>query len=454
MSAVCRNCQKPIQQGAKFCGFCGAPISQEDQVAISPAVEFQQYQNLGFDKPDYYGSHQEIDPRELKSILRDLEQGKGKNFEYAVKRLKEKRPIQAIEPLWKMKDKIFIKEDVENAIYEILAEIGSDELVNLIISENIYTNDKAKAMTYMVLGHELSPRSVEWLAHKSSFEDSPFDIIAVEILRRIGSKDAMIQLAKSANANYVDDSPPIIGRSLLTNVVISGVDYYKQSSVRDYAATLLTAPFLPVEILTSAPKIVQKSQTHIYRAQAIAELIHKHGENEIENFYNREFLESGSVWDKTSCESCLASAMLLAGKSPKFINTAITNVIDRTHKNYFGDKISAAVLTYCLIQYSKEKNTNIFNNSIMSAINDKDNIVSQSAMASALYADYRPIVSSILPKITIKDARFIPALAYSAYLHDNVEAKDLFNQFETKGNKEIKKATTNWREIIFEWKKT
>jgi len=60
--------------------------------------------------------------------------------------------------------------------------------VKLIISESVYTNDKTKAMAYMVLGHELSPRSVEWLAHESSFEDSPFDILAVEILRRIGSR--------------------------------------------------------------------------------------------------------------------------------------------------------------------------------------------------------------------------------------------------------------------------
>ena len=350
-----------------------------------------------------------------------------------------------------MKDKIFIKADAEKAIYEILNEIRSEKLIDLILKENFITNEKLEAMAFSVIAEELPPRATDWLGEQSKRE-TPYNILSIEILRRIGTKEALLSLAKNAYANFIEDSGPM-SKSLPLSVAIAGATAMKQDVDRQMAATLLTAPFIPIELLISAPKIVQKSQEHIYRAQVMAELAQKHGLHEVENLYNQKFLNSISRFDKSSIESCLAGTMLLAGKAPSFINMVIKNVI-QSRKMNFGDQISASVLTYCLIQYSKNKNTNIYYDSIMAAINDKDKILNQSAIASVLYLDYQPVISSVLSRITTKDARFIPALAFCALFHDNPDGKNLYNQLEAQGNNEIKKATSNWREIIMEWKES
>ena len=44
--------------------------------------------------------------------------------------------------------------------------------------------------------------------------------------------------------------------------------------------------------------------------------------------------------------------------------------------------------------------------------------------------------------------------AFCALFHDNPDGKNLYNQLEAQGNNEIKKATSNWREIIMEWKES
>ena len=454
MSAQCPNCQNPIQLGAKFCGLCGSPIPQDQQRPISTASEFYQYGQLKFQKSESVRPHQQMRPQELKSILRDIEKGRGKTFEIACQTLKEKRPIEAIEPLWKMKDKIFIKPEVKEAIYEILNEIRSDRLIDLILKENFITDEKMKVMVFTIIASELPPRAVDWLGEQSRFE-TPYNIVSIEILRRIGTKEAFLSLANNAYANFMEESEDsgLKSKNLLWNIASAGVTALKQDLNRQMAATLLTAPFIPLEILNSFPKIVQKSQEHIYRAQVMAELAQKHGLNLVENLYNQKIVNSVSRFDKSSTESCLAGAALLAGKAPSFINNTIKNII-QSRKITFGDQISASVLTYCLIQYSKDNNSNIYYDSIMAAINDKDKILNQSAIASALYLDYRPVITSSLSRITTNDARFIPALEFCALFHNNPDAKNLFYKLEAQGNNEIKEATNNWRELIMEWKKT
>lgn len=454
MPAVCPNCNKPVQIGARFCGTCGTPISQDDrQPFIPPSMEFRQYRRLDADKPGWFRPHHEIDPYELKKILKDLEQGRGNNFEHARQILKEKRPLGAVEPLWKMKNQIFVKDNVEKVIYEILTEIGSEKVVDLILDEIALTSDDAKMMAYTVLGNELPQRAVPWLGKMSDLEESPFDIVILEILRRIGNKQAIIQLVKHSNSNFTEDLSPRIGKNLLLNVVVAGVAAYRQSIDRDMAATLLTAPFLPLELLTSVPEIIQKSQVLMYRVQVLAELAQKHGLEEVEKLYDPKFLKSASLGGITSMECCLTCAVLLAGKAPQFINIVIKNVIENPRKKFIGDKISAAVLTYYLTLFSKEKNSNMYFSGIMAAVNDKDHIVSQSAIASSLYLNYTPIISSALNKISTSDARYIPALAYCAFHHDNQDCKNLFYHIEMNGNKDIKKAASNWHEIVTAWKK-
>ncbi|MBG0787346.1 MAG: zinc ribbon domain-containing protein [Anaerolineaceae bacterium] len=452
MASVCPNCHQVIQMGTKFCGNCGAEISAENQVEAQPDLKFHQYRNFDFSYPRNNKPRQEIAPRDLNKLLRALEAGRGKGFENAKSELIEKRPVSAVDPLWRMANKAFVKDSTKEAAFKILEEIGSDHLVDLILNESVRFDDQKKVLAYNVIADSMPPRALEWLGKETGYESSPYDILAIELMRRIGGKDAIVQLVKNASGNFVEDTAPIVGKNLLLNMAIAGAVAAKQSINRNMAATLVTAPFFPLELLDSSPKLIQKGQSLYYRTMVVAELAKRHGDGELFQLYTPAFINSASKQERSSVEACIASAFLILGKPPAFMPTVINNVINMRRRMFFGDKVAAAVLTYAMMDYCIEKKTDVYMSAITAAMNDKDAIVSQSAVASALFLNYLPLVGTALKQITAKDPRFIPALAFCALFHDNSECKALLDHLETAGNKEVKYAIGNWREIISDWK--
>lgn len=345
-----------------------------------------------------------------------------------------------------------MKEEVEKAAYEVLAEIGSDHLVDIILNE-VALSDKMKFMAYSVLGDELPIRALPWLGEKSASEGSPFDIFAIEVIRRLGTKEAIFHLVKNASGSFMEDidvPPPGIG--LLLSVAAIGVVSSKQAINRDLAASLITAPFLPIEALFISPKLLQKGQSSLYRIFVVAELIEKHGLSELEKLYNPSFINAAPRDERTSVMGTIASSCLLVGKTPPLMIDAIKNVIYNPKRRYFGDHISAAILAYALMQYSQDQKKSDFNEPIMHALVDTDKTVRQSAVASVFYLNYLPAMDLALKQVTIRDARFMPALAFCALYHENSQCKSAFDQIGRSGNNEVKKAVGNWREIIAFWK--
>jgi hypothetical protein len=450
MAVECSKCHTPVQMGASFCGVCGTPIPVDNQTELPVTVEMHQYRN--FDQGRAASRpRQEVSRQDLNAILKDFESGRGARFESAKKVLKEKRPISAIDPLLRIADKVFVKEEVEKAVYEVLAEIGSDHLVDIILKKP-YLDDKMKFMAFSVLADEVPPRALEWLGERSGVEESPFDIFALEIIRRIGTADAFLPLAKHASGNFMEEFAPTVGGGFLLNMAVAGAVAAKQSVNRDMATTLITAVFMPIEALVVSPKLVQKGQAMQYRTMVMAELAKKHGLTELGKLYEPRLFNSVGNGDRTSVMACLASTFLQLGKNPPFMSDAINNVIYNRRKRFFGDKVAAAVLTYSLIQYSQEQDSDIFKEPITQALNDKDSIVSQSAASSVLYLNFTPAMDLALRRITARDARFMPALAFCALYHENPQCKSLFDHLGQTGNKEVKYAVNNWRDIIADWK--
>jgi hypothetical protein len=451
MATICPNCKNEISSASIFCEHCGHRVQNaaEGNVAVE-RQPYRQYQNIIKDKTEKK-PHQSVDSKTLKMLLSHLEQGRGRNFEEAKAKLMEMRSLEAVEPLWKLSQKAFGKDEAKKAAKEILTETGSDKLVDLIIGKNLYDEEEL-VWAISILADEKQERSIEWLADNTKLKEFTVELCALEAIRRIGSKKSIPYLVKNASCYYLEDSVSPVRGNLLLTAAMGIALATKQSIDRDLAASLLTAPFLPIEMVVNAPKLVQKAQIFIYRIDVITEIIQSVGFEELDKiFYEPQFMKSISKSNRMEIESTIASCYLRLGKHHPNIQTVIQNVIYKK-KLSFGDEISAAILTDEMIRFNITQKSDLYLEPIRASLKDKGKITRQSSIASVFYQNYKPCLQEALQEAKIKDNRFVPALSYCAYMHDSIDAKNTLDYLEGSGNTKIKYAIGNWKEILAEWK--
>ena len=186
----CINCGHAIPTTERFCGKCGTenknysipnekPIQGIDilnkplpMIELMPLLEFEKHPR----------NHKEVPASQLSNVLKSIEKKKGRVYQDAKEFLLNNLPIDAIEPLWKMKGKIFFDDSKKEDLYLILGEIGTKSVVELITRETPYNSDILEYLKIIIKNRV--PEATKWLGDVTkTIQDFPFNILAMMILQ-------------------------------------------------------------------------------------------------------------------------------------------------------------------------------------------------------------------------------------------------------------------------------
>lgn len=474
---TCLSCGKVLATNEKFCGGCGAynpnfaetksktPIKND----IRPAL-FVEMQSL-IKKTDTNKRHVPMSHSELANMLKTFEKSKGADYNNAKNILLEKLPIEAIEPLWKMKDKIFLGEEVEKDIYQVLGEIGTEEVVKLVIKEFPYGSHTFELL--LILSKNQSALAIDWLGEVSGQTDEfPSNILAMLNLLELNNPAAIKALVSNQQLNFLEfDTNDVdyrnrpqnqtfvemllsnddrnrpknqsFGGSLLSAAIKGVSQYGKQQQENIIAAGLATFPDLPMEIFGVTPsKLILHQQSEMCRLFAVLTLCKNFGFS-----YLNDCWPASGRNSELSLRSFLAGCYLFSGQSNPNLDKVFTDLL-ASQLNTPEQYSSAIFICDALMKAKNNFHQQVFTPRIIEFLNKKSIPVKNSIAASTLFTNFAPLMHEALETARVSGLIFVPSLVFASSIYGNEKASALLNQMSSSGKKDVRDAIDNWQSIL------
>lgn len=391
-------------------------------------------------KNNYPGrKHRSVDQKVLNNLLRDFEKGNGSIYENAKTELLKNIPLEAVDPLWKMKNKFsFPTEKVED-VYIILGEIGTDQVAKLLSEKSLFFGDEA-FYAMIALSKLNSPLTIELLGSMANLSlNFPADIMAINILKNINKPEAITALVNKSNFVFtesVEDDPNEEGfieryrrikrgketritDNLAVGVLFAGIkgfaQYYKNKAAKVQCSGFLTAPFLPLDtMLADQTDILRSFHSHRYRMNAVLSLCERWGLSYLDNCW-----AASQTPKKESDAYFLTGCYLNKGLDPAPVETYVNRVVS-SKLNTNELQMKAIFLVDALLHGEEESLKAKYQSQIQGLIDHKETIVANSTAASVFYADYRPLIPKIL--LECSKPELIPAIVFSARIANNPDS--------------------------------
>ncbi|MBI9046906.1 MAG: hypothetical protein JEZ06_20640 [Anaerolineaceae bacterium] len=382
--------------------------------------------------------HQSMDQKTLKNLLRDFEKGKGSEYERAKSELLKNLPLEAVDPLWKMKNKVSA-EKLED-VFLILGEIGTDKVARLLTKDKFLFGDDA-FYTIIALSKLNSPLTIEWLGSRANSSDSNIlaNIMAINVLKNINKPEGIAALVNGSNFFFTESEEvdpneegfierykrisrgkeKRITDNMAVGALFAGLkglgQYYKNKAAKVQCSGFLTAPFLPLDImLADQTNILKRFHFHRYCMNAVFSLCDRWGFSYLDNCW------AASQTPKKESEAYfLTGCYLNKGLDPAAAEAYINRVIS-SKLNTNELQMKAIFLVDALLHGEGESLKIKYHSQIQELIDHKETIVAKSAAASVFYADYRPLIPKIL--LERSSSELIPAIVFSARIANNPDS--------------------------------
>jgi hypothetical protein len=400
--------------------------------------------------------HKTMDRNTLNKLLRDFEKEEGEKYDTALAELLENCPLDAIEPLWKMKEKTFFSDKKKKDVYLILGEIGTDKVAKLFTRSRYLIGDEI--FHILIASAKVnSPLTLEWLVENANpYYKLPANIMAVNIIKNINKPEGIAALVNGSNfifmeSQVVDSNEESffdkykrlekgeekrISDNLAVGTLLAGLkgigEYYQNKASKIQCSGFITAPFLPLDILLAdKTNILKAFQSHRYRMNAVLSLCDRWGYSYLDNCW------AGSQSRKKKGEACfLVGCYYKKGLEPASAESYFKSVLS-SRLNANEQQMMAIYLVDALLHGEGESLKVKYQSQIERLVDHKEPVIAKSIAASLFYADFRPLIPKVLTERFCLE--LVPAVVFSARIANNSDSIRFLE-----GNQRFQDEVTKW----------
>ena len=444
-SYVCHNCGNVLNPSVKFCGKCGTKVNFEPQSVIQSTSSEMIIPPLFYELNEFFwpstasSTNKFLAPNILQTLLNDFEKRNREAYERAKEMLLDAKPVEAIDSLWKMKNKFMFPEEKKGDLYYLLGEIGGEKVVRLIVDNNKYTDNE---YSLIALSKIRSNAKIPWLSEYTNFVQFPFDILAIKNLEQTNSPEVISILINQSSFMYIEEEiyePSGTDRNLLSEVLlrkkqpkksttssllsigIASVANYNENKNKKLALTgLITAPYVKTDnAIEDSTNLLKTYLTEMYRLGAVLKLCGPNGVRKLDNMWSKD-----DARKLNSVDVFLSGCYLYMGAVHPKTNAILDSLMSKNPDAY-SVHLSLIYLMDALLRGKSNLAISQYLNFLRSLMRHKHQIIREAISASILYNNFSPLKEELFP-MTLTEG-MIPALVFSSIEHDNHHAKSLLS---------------------------
>ncbi len=451
---VCLNCGNALNPAVKFCGKCGTKVKFEPQSAnqstssdmIIPPLFYEL--NSFFRPSNASSKNKYLAPNILQNLLNDFEKGNGETYERAKEMLFEVKPVEAIDSLWKMKDKFMFPEEKKGDLYSLLGDIGGEKVVHLIVDNNIFQDME---YSLIALSKIRSNAKLPWLSEYANFIQFPFDILAIKNLEQINLPEIISILINQSSFQYIESdesessgtgrnliSERLFGKkqslkSTTSSLISAGIagftNYYQNKSKKNSLTGLITTPYVSINnVIEDSTNLLQTYHTEMYRLGAVLKLCGPYGVRKLDNMWSKD-----DARKLNSVDVFLSGCYLFMGAVHPKTNAILDSLMSK-NPDANNIQLSLIFLMDSLLRGKSNLANSQYLNFLRNLMRHKNQIIREAISASILYNHFTPLTEELFPMALTEG--LIPALVFAGLVHANHNAKTLLSSSEWKPLKE------------------
>ena len=326
---LCVKCGKELSPHVLFCTECGTKVlsTSLDERSESIKSDFSKRKfQTNINKQTSNRNNDPIPYNQLKSILYDFEKKSGEKYENAKNKLIEYLPMEAVQPLYKIASKITIDNKRSIDALDILGQIGTDEVANLLTSGEYY-DDEIKFHVIQQVVSIGSPSSLNWLISNSF--NIPENLLVYSYLEKELPKDMILDFAsKNIDLDFYEPDGGLVSRRIGFAIVEAIAKSAAQQETKKRELSILPfTKFFPVELIIGFPQMCHKSFSLYMKMIFLYQMCERYGLSILNNW---EMYKASHNKKEISPYSDLliASIYILSKKDNPIIPTAIMSVIN------------------------------------------------------------------------------------------------------------------------------